>query len=349
MLCKVTASDDPGEMYMASFDTCPACKTEWVFDLYGRTASCGCESGKTEGCIICEKELIYRTDTANERCMICGQSYETYVKCPEGHYVCDRCPSADILGNVERLLVNNSIEKPVELAEKVFELPGLNMHGPEYHSIVPAIIVTAYRNITGNRDITKIKEAIRRGKDTKGGSCGFNGNCGATVGTGIAVSILGNATPMSKVERGNANKATSFALLEISKHGGPRCCKREAITAIESFMHITSYFENVEKHEYQCVQYTKNKDCIGIKCPYFPKKYSKHQINCCLFTLLYSNIILVLVLLMKGGMTMFTLSLSEKEIDLLKKFINHCLETCKKGGAENGCKDCEALEGILKR
>jgi uncharacterized protein len=38
---------DTGEMYMASFDTCTACKTEWVFDLYGYiygcTASCGRE------------------------------------------------------------------------------------------------------------------------------------------------------------------------------------------------------------------------------------------------------------------------------------------------------------------
>ncbi|MFZ3171330.1 MAG: radical SAM protein [Carboxydocellales bacterium] len=38
---------DTGEMYMASFDTCPACKTEWVFDLHGKiygcTASCGRE------------------------------------------------------------------------------------------------------------------------------------------------------------------------------------------------------------------------------------------------------------------------------------------------------------------
>lgn len=46
---------------------------------------------------------------------------------------------------------------------------------------------------------------------------------------------------------------------------------------------------------------------------------------------------------------MFTLSLNEKEIELLKKSINHCLETCKKGGVENGCKDCEAIESILKR
>lgn len=46
---------------------------------------------------------------------------------------------------------------------------------------------------------------------------------------------------------------------------------------------------------------------------------------------------------------MFTLSLNEKEIELLKKSINHCLETCKKGGADNGCKDCESLDGVLKK
>jgi hypothetical protein len=46
---------------------------------------------------------------------------------------------------------------------------------------------------------------------------------------------------------------------------------------------------------------------------------------------------------------MFTLSLNEKEIELLKKSINHCLETCKKGGASNGCTDCEALEAVLAK
>ena len=38
---------ETGEMYIATYDTCPAAKTEWVFDLdgniYGCTASCGRE------------------------------------------------------------------------------------------------------------------------------------------------------------------------------------------------------------------------------------------------------------------------------------------------------------------
>lgn len=46
---------------------------------------------------------------------------------------------------------------------------------------------------------------------------------------------------------------------------------------------------------------------------------------------------------------MATLNLSEKEVELIKKSLNHCLQTCKDGGAKNGCTDCEALEGVLKR
>lgn len=362
---------DTGEMYMASFDTCPACKTEWVFDLYGNiygcTASCGreeyllgafwpeirlnhkavetwqkrdvksiprcreckydvicgggcgvvaanrhsgnilspdcrpiqelmetgvnhyiqeikaitgddksascCTSKKTEGCLICGSELIYSNDApSKETCFYCGQQFEAYVKCSHGHFVCDNCHSLDILGKVEQLLTASNEKNPAALAQKVFELPGLNMHGPEYHSIVPAVLVAAWQNQSGKRDAFKIKDAIRRGKDIKGGSCGVLGNCGSGTGAGIAVSIIEGATSMSRDERGAANRATAYALLEISKHGGPRCCKREAITSIESFMQSTKYFNGMERVEYICKQYGKNKDCILQRCPYFPVK-----------------------------------------------------------------------------
>jgi uncharacterized protein len=231
------------------------------------------EARKTEGCLICGHELLYsKNSPARETCNICGQQFETYVKCPKGHYVCDTCHSLDILEKVEQLLTASDEKNPVVLAQKVFELPGLNMHGPEYHSIVPALLVTAYQNTSAHHKPSKIKEAIKRGKDIKGGSCGLYGDCGACVGSGIAVSIIEDATPMSHDERGAANRATGYALLEISKYGGPRCCKREAITSIESFLQVTSYFNGIQKAEYTCKQFGKNKDCIGEKCPYFPNK-----------------------------------------------------------------------------
>lgn len=234
-------------------------------------SSC-CTPKNTHGCIKCGSELVYSTHSSLETCMICKKSFESNVKCLHGHYICDTCHSMDILGKVEQFLVNSSALNPVDLAKGIFDLPGLNMHGPEYHSIVPAILVTAYQNLSDSRDLSKIKEALRRGEDIKGGSCGFNGACGAGVGSGIAVSIIESATPMSGRPRGDANTATAYALLEIGKYGGPRCCKRDAVLSMESFIQNTSYFDNVPKSIYVCKQYKQNKDCIGIKCPYFPKK-----------------------------------------------------------------------------
>lgn len=37
-----------GELYLPSYDTCPACKTEWVFDLYGDIYGCTASAGQDE-------------------------------------------------------------------------------------------------------------------------------------------------------------------------------------------------------------------------------------------------------------------------------------------------------------
>lgn len=228
---------------------------------------------QTRGCIICGQELVYSKDSSTEEfCNICGQQFKSYVKCSKGHYVCDVCHSLDILGKTEQLLYASVEKNPLVLAQMVFELPGLNMHGPEYHSIVPAVLITAWQNLTGQKDIVKITEAIKRGKDIKGGSCGLYGNCGAGVGSGIAISIIEGVTPMSRNERSAANLATGYALMEISKQVGPRCCKREAITSIQAFFQVTSYFKDLQRTEYTCKQYMINKDCIYNKCPFFPGK-----------------------------------------------------------------------------
>jgi len=370
---------ETGELPIASFDTCPACKTEWVFDLngeiYGCTASCGrkeyllgtyypevrlnqerisrwqsrsvqtidkcrdckydvicgggcgvvaanknncdplspdcrpiqelseiginyyineiramtetpdgapepatqkgacfCNSAESlTGCVVCGGELAYSEQPSQEKCLVCGQTFETNVKCKNGHYVCDDCHRADILTKVERYLNDTAEQDPVALAKKIFDLPGLKMHGPEYHSIVPAILVTAYQNKNQIHDPAAVKEAIRRGKEIAGGSCGYSGGCGAALGTGIAASIIEKATPMSTAPRGNALKASGQALLAISRHGGPRCCKRDAVTSMETFIQNSDYFHDVSISSYVCKQFMNNKDCLGINCPYFPR------------------------------------------------------------------------------
>jgi len=230
------------------------------------------ERKKTEGCMVCGQDLVYLEKTAAETCLICGLSFPTHARCTQGHYVCDSCHSKDILSRVEAMLGNSQDTDPVTLAIKIFGIPGLNMHGPEYHSIVPAILVAAYQNTNIDRDASAIHEAIDRGRAVKGGSCGFQGNCGAGVGAGIAISIIEEATPMSTSGRSAANRATALSLLAISEHGGPRCCKRDAITSIETFMSTTTYFSGQLKGSYTCRQFSKNKSCMGKACPYHPTK-----------------------------------------------------------------------------
>jgi hypothetical protein len=46
---------------------------------------------------------------------------------------------------------------------------------------------------------------------------------------------------------------------------------------------------------------------------------------------------------------MDNITLSEKEVEILKKSINHCIETCKEGGSESGCTDCDSLGAILEK
>lgn len=359
---------DTGDLIMASFDTCPAAKTEWVFDykgdIYGCTASCGREDLKlgtfypevsldkkpisewqkrnvltinecrdcrynvvcgggcgvvalnrngsilspdcrpiqdifdiginhyiddikdlagdeeefTSGCTVCGEELVYSTrQPVKAKCHYCGKEYETYVVCRNNHYVCDECHGKNVLELVEEICTATDIKDPIELANIIFEIPGLNMHGPEYHSIVPAILVTAYQNNTEKKDPAGIKEAIKRGRDTKGGYCGTHGACGAAIGAGAAYSIINEASPMSKESRGNANLITAHALLDISKLGGPRCCKRETILSLKSAKLKIDVFKAANEAEYICKQFKDNKDCIGNKCPYFPIKVTNDR------------------------------------------------------------------------
>lgn len=172
---------------------------------------------------------------------------------------------------MEELLLKSTEKNPIRLAEMIFRMPTMTKHGPEHHSMVPAVLETAHQNILGIRDIEKIKETIRRGKDIVGGSCGFHGNCGACVGTGIAESVYLGAAPGSKEERGRALRATAEALLAVSEFGGPQCCKRDSITSIRTYMDFSGRYREWDDHRYVCSQHIYNKGCLENECPYYPE------------------------------------------------------------------------------
>lgn len=228
-------------------------------------------------CLICGDELVYFTTPFHINCEYCGKEFKATVKCKSNHYVCDECHALPSLHMIREVCIQSTTTNPIELAQFIMKHPNINMHGPEHHFLVPAVLLSAYFNKLEQYSEKEkaIKEAQRRTKYVLGGFCGSHGSCGAAIGTGVFISIITNATPLSSKNWGFSNLMTSIALLEISKNGGPRCCKRCSFVAIlqacrfieEKFDIHLAYDENVD-----CLFYTNNKQCRKASCLFFPEK-----------------------------------------------------------------------------
>jgi hypothetical protein len=156
----------------------------------------------------------------------------------------------------------------------------IKMHGPEYPYLVAAVLLTAYKNRgyatkTAKRSFQALlDEAKKRAMKITANSCGYWGCSGEAIGAGIFASLVLGVSPMSVRERGYANLLTSKVLAQIALHGGPRCSKRESLIAIlttsqfmaEHWQMPLTDFEGVE-----CMFFSGNVDCIGGRCPFFPK------------------------------------------------------------------------------
>ena len=115
----------------------------------------------------------------------------------------------------------------------------------------------------------------QRGSQYPGGSCGLWGACGAAVSTGMFMSIITKATPLTGKSWRMSNEMTAKALEEIAKLGGPRCCKRNSFTAVKAAAgyakeNLGIVMELPEK--ILCDFSAENKQCLKKHCPYHKEK-----------------------------------------------------------------------------
>lgn len=226
------------------------------------------------GCLICGEALIYSEQTAALRCFYCGAAESATVACVNAHYVCDGCHSGSANDLIQRYCSMTDSTAPMEMANTLMHSSVVKMHGPEHHFLVPAVLLAAYCNRIGADSSDKAKKlqtARRRAEDIKGGFCGFCGNCGAAVGTGIFLSVITNATPLSKSEWRLSNLMTAESLHVIANHGGPRCCKRDTFLAIltaAAFLQREFRIQIEVKEPVRCEFSPLNKECTKDECPF---------------------------------------------------------------------------------
>ncbi|MCR5564123.1 MAG: hypothetical protein K6F46_12325 [Desulfovibrio sp.] len=223
-------------------------------------------------CLICKEKLEYLELGEMMECRICHKKESSKTRCVNGHYVCNECHSRG-MDSIIGACLNETSKNPVRILAKMMSLPFCHMHGPEHHVMTGAALLAAYRNAGGDIDLdSAVMEMLARGKSVPGGACGFWGACGAGISSGMFVSIISKATPLTQKSFGLSNLMTAKSLTDIGEIGGPRCCKRNSwLSVLAAVDFVTDNFGvKMEKPDITCGYSTKNNQCIGKRCPFSP-------------------------------------------------------------------------------
>jgi hypothetical protein len=230
------------------------------------------------GCLFCGKELLYLKEAEDIACIFCKGVFSTQAKCIDNHFVCDACHALSANDLIERFTIDSSSKDPLDITLTLMKSPSLKMHGPEHHFLIPAALLSAFYNAraeSGEKE-KKIKQARKRAEHVLGGFCGFYGDCGAAVGTGIFVSVITGATPLSHKEWRLSNLITAKSLYTIANAGGPRCCKRNSFLAIEEAVSFVKEEFGVEiafdARNLKCQFHSLNKECVKEECRFYPRQ-----------------------------------------------------------------------------
>ena len=226
-------------------------------------------------CLICGAPLVYHQQAEEMICAVCGRRLHSNAACVTGHFICDDCHSQPGIAVIRSYCLSSLQCNPVAIAEALFTNPNIHQHGPEHHVLVGAALLTAYRNCGGTLDLpAALEKMAQRGSQVPGGVCGFFGCCGAAVSTGMFVSIVTKATPLTGKSWRLSNQMTARALGALAELGGPRCCKRNCFTAVKEAVGFAKENLGVEMElpeQIRCGFSAENKECLKVHCPYFQK------------------------------------------------------------------------------
>ena len=237
-----------------------------------------------EPCLVCKNPLIYYSEEIDVECVICNEKFKSYISCEEEHYICDTCHSKDGVEIIRYYCLHTKSKNPIHIIEDIMKKPFIYTHGPEHHVLVGAALITAFYNSGGDVDLeSAISEMESRGTKYPGGSCSLWGSCGAAVSTGMFMSIVTKATPLTSDPWKFSNEITSKSLGRIAELGGPRCCKRNSFAAVLESVKFVKENLGVEMEmpeEMICIFSQKSRECLQEACPYYRKdKTALENIN----------------------------------------------------------------------
>ncbi len=184
---------------------------------------------------------------------------------------------------IEKCLEISSIDL-YRIFQALAECEFVNMHGPEHHIIDGASVIVAYHNAGGEIDLKDALERIAvQGLKIPVSVCSDWGVCGSAASVGAALNIIDKTSPLKDAPKwGDHMECTSNILLEISKIGNPRCCKRSASIALRYAAEYLkkNYNVTVLWNDPKCKFTYENEQCITDRCPFYHKEKTRVAFIC---------------------------------------------------------------------
>lgn len=176
-----------------------------------------------------------------------------------------------------RLIISDIVKEegcdPGRIFRNMAKKEYISIHGPEYHILDGACILTAFRNAGGMIDLDEsLKKLFQEGMRMPGAMCGLWGVCGAVTSVGAALAIIDGTGPLSEDGTwGDHMRFTSEAIRALGEVNGPRCCKRDAGIAFKYGVdYINSYYGlKLEYEQVPCEFSERNRQCIRERCPFY--------------------------------------------------------------------------------
>lgn len=167
---------------------------------------------------------------------------------------------------------------PLELLETLMDRPGVPMHDPIHHYIMPAtLLCLAARSAGKSREelAKNLAEAEERARKLLPGFCGWWGACGSAVGCGVFASVWMGVSPKKEANWAQINAFTAKCLQNVASVNGPRCCKRTSYLALQAAIQAAKELFGLnlgEAPEPSCTWSHFNRECKKDACPFYAER-----------------------------------------------------------------------------
>ena len=226
--------------------------------------------------MVCGAALEYSEKEITLKCSYCNKELKGYIKCPNGHYVCDDCHNHQSIQLTKELCSATISTDPMAIFEKIIDSSKIPMLGCHHAFMAAGAFITAIKNegtfVVSEEMIKEIYDRTR--KQAIGGYCGLTGLCGIVPALGACFAvILGSKCGMNKEQRLTMT-AVSEIVNVITELTGPSCCKayaRKSIEVAQIFLEKNLRIRLSKSTEKIICRHSKNHPhgCREAKCPYY--------------------------------------------------------------------------------